>query len=69
MRKLLTFSMLAALGGCDWPRTNFLDRVVPGYRRMIEGSVAKGPGRRTKSVPSARCSWVRTAVLSPAATS
>jgi hypothetical protein len=30
MRKLLTFSMLAALGGCDWPRTNFLDRVVPG---------------------------------------
>ena len=40
-----------------------------GYRRMIEGSVAKRAGTPTKSVRSARCSWDRTAVLSRAVTS
>ena len=40
-----------------------------GYRRMIEGSVAKRAGTPTKSVPSARCSWGRTAASSRAVTS
>ena len=40
-----------------------------GYRRMIEGRWPSGPVPRTKSVPSARCSWGRTAASSPAVTS
>jgi NAD(P)-dependent dehydrogenase (short-subunit alcohol dehydrogenase family) len=35
-----------------------------GYRRMIEGSVAKRPAHPTKSVPSAHCSWDQTAASS-----
>ena len=40
-----------------------------GYRRMLEGSVASGPGPRTRWVRSVRCSWGRTAASSREATS
>ena len=40
-----------------------------GYRRMIEGAVAKRAGTPDESVPSARCSWGWTAASSRAVTS